>query len=72
MKCPECIAEGKKSMVYPGISVKSAVYYPSFYDTDGKMHTHDGNTVTTNYTCSEGHEWTERTTGSCWCGWPDA
>jgi len=69
MKCPQCIKEGKKSTVYPGVSTTTLMYFPPFYDEDGKYHHHDGNTITTSYGCSNGHKWTESTSGSCWCGW---
>ncbi len=69
--CPGCKKQGLKSKVYPGLSSTTLAYYPPFYDEEGNYHNHDGNTTTTEYTCSNGHKWTEETTGSCWCGWPD-
>jgi hypothetical protein len=41
----------------------------NFYDGEGRHHYHDPNTHTVNYSCSNGHQWTEKTSGSCWCGW---
>lgn len=69
MKCPQCKKEGKKSKVYPGVGYTTCMYCPPFYDEEGKYHNHDGNVTTQEYSCSNGHKWTERTTGSCWCGW---
>lgn len=53
------------------MSMTTAMYCQPFYDEDGKYHHHDANTTTTEYRCSNGHQWTERTTGNCWCGWPN-
>ena len=70
MKCPVCVIVGKKSMVYlvPGGTI-TAVYYPPFWDEDGREHNHDANARTSGYSCTNGHKWTETTHGSCWCGW---
>jgi hypothetical protein len=70
MKCPECVKEGKRSQVMPSGSSSTLMYCQPFYDEDGNYHNHDCNVTTTLYRCTEGHEWTEDTTGSCWCGWP--
>lgn len=51
------------------MSTTTSMYCPIFYDEDGECHNHDANTLTTQYKCSNGHEWTESTGGSCWCGW---
>ena len=57
MKCPECIKEGKTSCVYPGVSMSTLVYSPSYYDEQGNyVQTPDPNTHTTEYTCSNGHK----------------
>ena len=71
MICPECKKQEKKSCVYPGMSSITAMYFPPFYDEEGHYHDHDANTTTTDYSCSNGHKWIEKTTGSCCCGWPD-
>lgn len=68
--CAECSKQGKKSKVYEdGFSTKTLLHCVSFYDEDGKRHSHDGNTVTTGMTCSNGHKWQRVSKGSCWCGW---
>lgn len=69
MKCSQCVKEGKKSKVYPGVGMTTAMYCSLFYDEDGKYHHHDNNITTQEYSCSNGHKWTEKTSGSCWCGW---
>jgi len=69
MKCPVCVNEGLKSKVYPHFGFVAAAYYPPFYDEEGRLHNHDANVSATDYECSHGHQWTETTRGSCWCGW---
>lgn len=69
MICPQCKDEGKKSQVYPGMSTITAMYFQPFYDEDGKYHNHDGNTITTSYSCSNGHRWVDSGHKECWCGW---
>lgn len=69
MICPECKKQGLKSKVYPSMSWTTAMYFPPFYDEEGNLHHHDGNTTTTDYHCSNGHEWVENHEGKCWCGW---
>ena len=71
MICPFCKEEGEKSLVYPGVGTVTAMYCPPFYDEEGRMHIHDSNITTQSYSCSRGHNWTEKSKGSCWCGWPD-
>ena len=71
MKCVECGKQGWKSNVYPGTGSTTLMYCAPFYDEDGRHHIHDSNTTTRSYTCSQGHEWREDSSGTCWCGWPD-
>lgn len=70
MKCPECVKENKKSEVYPSVGSTTSIYCQPFYDEEGNYHDHDSNIITTEYRCSNDHTWQEKTTGSCWCGWP--
>ena len=67
MKCPECVAEGKKSRVTVGMGYQTAMYCAPFYDEEGRFHNHDPNATTTGYTCSNGHRWQETTRSRCWC-----
>lgn len=69
MICPECKEQGLKSKVYPGMSMTTAMFCQPFYDEEGNLHHHDFNTTTTEYSCSNGHHWTEKSSGECWCGW---
>jgi len=60
MKCPECIKEGKRSIVTQEMCSSTAMYVPIRWDEDGKRMTEDhSNTTTTEYSCSNGHNWTE-------------
>ena len=70
MKCPECVKLGQRSIVYPGVSSATLVYFQPFCDEDGKLHHHNGNVTTTDYSCSLGHKWFNKQEHSCWCGWP--
>lgn len=65
MKCPKCIAEGKTSKVYPGGSSVTLMGWDTYYDEDGKFHSHDPNWVTTAYRCSNDHNWTEKSKRPC-------
>lgn len=71
MICPMCEAQGLQSKVLAGPSSVTLIYSPPFYDENGAYHHHDLNTSTTQCKCSSGHEWTEVSRPSCWCGWPE-
>ena len=60
-KCPECQKENKKSKVYPTYTTTTPLYCPpGYYDEDGEWsELEDGNTITQNYRCSNGHEFSE-------------
>ncbi len=59
--CPECQELGKRSFVYIGMSTRTLLSWQSYYDTDGILHDDDPNKISTHYSCSEGHRWTEVT-----------
>lgn len=65
MICPECKSEGKTSKVFVGLTSKTLVGFPSFYDEKGVFHSHDPNTITTDYRCSNGHTWVESSKNAC-------
>ncbi len=72
MKCPECVSDGKKSIVYPGSSSTTLMGYQTYYDEDGVFHKHDPNDVQSNYSCSNGHQWIDHTKIDCPnCDWPN-
>ena len=70
MKCPECVEEGKGSIVIMGLQTKTLMHFAPFYDKEGRCHTHDRNTTTQSFSCSNGHTWQEGFQNYCWCGWP--
>ena len=57
MKCPQCVTEGKRSVVYPGMRWTTLMASAPYYDEAGNYVANDPNTTTTHYSCSEGHEW---------------
>ncbi len=59
MKCPECVAEGERSKVYPHESHRTLLAVQRYFDEDGTYHSHDPNKTTTKYECSRGHKWSE-------------
>ena len=65
MKCPECVKESKRSRVNIGTSSTTCMGVQWYYDEEGRYHYHDPNTITTSYSCSEGHRWTERSKREC-------
>jgi hypothetical protein len=65
MFCKECKAENKKSKVYVGSQTTTLLGWFPYYDEDGEFHNHDPNTITTNYSCSNGHIWSEKTKSKC-------
>ena len=69
MICEKCHEEGKKSNVYEGISGITAMYCQPYYDEQGRRHNHDMNITTIQFRCSNNHEWSKQSSGSCWCGW---
>ena len=58
MKCKICISKGLKSKLYPGSSMSTLMACgESHYDEDGNYVNCDPNTVTTFYSCSQGHKY---------------
>lgn len=66
-KCQYCVKEGKTSTVRIGSSSRTCAGISQFYDKDGKYHIHDGNITSTEYICSNNHEWTGKSKSKCWC-----
>ncbi len=65
MICEQCQQDGKTSTIQVGISGSTLVWCPPFYDEQGIYHIHDSNTITTQYKCSNGHNWAESTHKEC-------
>lgn len=62
--CERCQKEGKTSRVYHRGGETTLVAFIPYYDEQGKYHHHDSNSVTSEYSCSNGHCWTEERRGS--------
>lgn len=58
--CPTCRERGLRSKVYVGMSSRTLMAVLEWYDEDGNHHFSDSNKTTTNYSCSNGHQWSER------------
>lgn len=71
MKCPKCIEEGEKSIVYPAPYFTSTLMFSQdYFDEDGERHSHDLNSQTGEYSCNRGHRWFETRYPKCrQCGW---
>ena len=67
MKCPECVKNNQKSTMSVGASMTTLMYSAPFYDEEGRYHSHNPNTTTTEYSCSNGHRWSESVKPKCWC-----
>lgn len=68
MKCPKCVSNGDKSIVRVFSSSTTCLAGDEYYDEEGRHHWHDPNTRITEFRCSLGHEFVERTPmRSCWC-----
>jgi len=60
MKCKQCITEGKKSTInVPQYGTTTLMMpAPNYYDEDGVLiKGHNPNTTTTEWSCSNGHNW---------------
>lgn len=59
MKCAQCVASGKRSVVYPPRAWTTTLMgYTDYYDEEGAYHLHDPNTSGGAFHCSLGHNWT--------------
>jgi len=68
MKCPRCVAGGKRSRVFSeGGSVTLMAWTP-YWDEDGQYHNHDPNWHTYGYRCSEGDYWQDSILVPCPAG----
>ena len=63
--CPECVEQGQRSKVFEQGSTKTLLGWRPFWDEDGKRHSHDPNTVTSYYKCSNGHVWGTKSKVPC-------
>lgn len=59
--CPQCQEVKQTSHVYVGAQMSTALHAPDYYDEQGVWHPGGNpNTITTRYTCSNGHTWEEK------------
>lgn len=66
MKCPQCVSEGLRSQVTMGSPFKTEKGKPvQFWDEDGNYHYHDPAKYSTDYRCSNGHEFNLASTHGC-------
>jgi hypothetical protein len=65
MKCEECVEAGEKSRVTGGGGSRTLMGHSPYYDEDGIYHNHDPNTMTSSYSCSNGHRWVTKGKGRC-------
>lgn len=63
--CPDCREGGLTSRVTVGPSTVTCMAGQQFYDEQGRFHDHDPNTMTTQYSCSNGHVWSSQQLMSC-------
>ncbi len=59
-ECRECVATGKRSTVTGGAPMSTLLGTSRYWDKEGNQHIHDPNVTATEYSCSNGHKWTER------------
>jgi hypothetical protein len=65
MKCLTCLEEGRKSTITPHGGSTICMGFSPYYDEEGKYHSHDPNTSSFWYSCSNGHEWGESSYRAC-------
>jgi hypothetical protein len=65
MKCATCVEQGKRSVVYPGLTAVTDMGWTPYYDEDGQYHNHNPNWHTTGFRCSEGHNWQRSSLKPC-------
>lgn len=56
MKCPKCESENQVSKLYPQGSYETLAGTHSYYDEEGKYHSHNSNKTTSIYVCSNRHQ----------------
>lgn len=63
--CAYCQAEGKTSRVFPNGGYSTLANSQSYYDEQGRFHSHDPNQHTEGWGCSNGHQWQKKTQRGC-------
>jgi len=57
--CPVCVKKGLRSTVRRGGTIGTCMAWDIYYDEDGVYHNNNPNSYTTEWYCSQGHEWIE-------------
>lgn len=65
MKCPECETSGLRSRVTIHGGSSTCIGWSPFCDEDGVFHSHDPNTHTSGFSCSNGHYWSVSSKAKC-------
>lgn len=65
MICPHCRAENQRSVVEVVRSTSGTEPKQHFFDEDGQEHFHNPNVYVTEFTCSNGHRFAERSSYQC-------
>lgn len=65
VKCPVCVEEETKSIVYENGGKCSTKTSVCFYDEEGEYHSHDPGIVTQNFRCSNGHKFSIKSAIPC-------
>ncbi len=69
MLCPHCQAAGQRSVVDIVRCTQGKDPKRTFWDEDGVEHHHNPNVSVTEYRCSNGHTFAERSSWECQCGY---
>jgi hypothetical protein len=68
MKCPKCVELGLKSRLNgDGFGLSTDMGALRYWDEEGRHHTHDPNSHSTHYWCSNGHNISIYRKDSCEC-----
>lgn len=59
--CPKCQREGLRSIVYPQGSSATCLGFTTYYDEEGNCVNNDPNKYSTEYICSNNHNWSSVT-----------
>ena len=57
--CAQCKKEGRQSTIIQGGQISTAVFFPITYNEFGVQNPTGRNVTCTDYSCSNGHRWTE-------------
>jgi hypothetical protein len=67
--CPVCANTAQRSTVRITRTNSGALPKDHYFDEEGAEHSHNPNIVVTEYSCSNGHRFAERSSWQCHCGY---